>query len=217
MAALLELVHVTKLYGEKIVFKNVCHAFEAGSVTLLTGDNGSGKSTLLRVMAGLSLPLEGEVRRAALLESRGGIGYVGHATFLYPALTALENLAFWNRAYGMNLSRGELLAGLEHVGLVLQAHERVGVFSRGMEQRLNLARVFLQKPALLLLDEPGTGLDQRSLGLLQQEIIAARDRGACVVLISHDIPRDAPLADERLLLNRGRLAPVEGTACSALR
>ena len=134
------------------------------------------------------------------------LGYLGHATFLYPGLTALENLAFWRTAHGLRLSGAGLSAMLERVGLAAHAHERAGIFSRGMAQRLNLARVLMLEPDLLLLDEPGTGLDAASLALLRREITAARQRGACVALISHDLAGDAPLADRLLFLADRKLA-----------
>ena len=206
---MLTLARVAKMYGVKVVFKDVSCAFVAGSVSLLVGGNGAGKSTLMRVMAGLSRPSAG----TASLTENVGVGYLGHATFLYPGLTALENLAFWREAHGLRLTADDLLAGLARVGLEAHAHERSGVFSRGMAQRLNLARVLMQEPDLLLLDEPGTGLDAASLALLRHEIAAARHRGACVVLISHDLTGDAPLADRLLALDGRKLAydgPVAG-------
>jgi heme exporter protein A len=192
----LELTRVAKIYGVKVVFKNVSCAFAAGSVSLLVGGNGAGKSTLMRIMAGLARPSAGAVRRDESLR----VGYLGHSTFLYAGLSALENLNFWREAYGLPLSRKDLTACLERVGLAAHAQERAGVFSRGMAQRLNLARVLMQEPDLLLLDEPGTGLDAASLALLRREVLAAKARGACVVLISHDLAGDAPLADRLLAL-----------------
>lgn len=199
---MLELVRVAKVYGVKVIFKDVSCALAAGSVSLLVGGNGAGKSTLMRIMAGLSRPSAG----AATVADQARVGYLGHATFLYPGLTAVENLTFWRDAYALKLTRDDLMAGLARVGLEAHAHERAGVFSRGMAQRLNLARVLMQAPDVLLLDEPGTGLDAASLALLRREITAARQRGACVVLISHDLAGDAPLADRLLALERRKLA-----------
>lgn len=199
---MLELVRVAKVYGVKVIFKDVSCAFAAGSVTLLVGGNGAGKSTLMRIMAGLSRPSAGTAR----VKEPARVGYLGHATFLYPGLTAIENLAFWREAYGLKLSAAELGACLARVGLEAHAQERAGVFSRGMAQRLNLARVLMQVPDVLLLDEPGTGLDAASLALLRREVAAARNRGACVVLISHDLAGDAPLADRLLALEGHRLS-----------
>lgn len=96
----------------------------------------------MRIMAGLSRPSAG----AANVADQARVGYLGHATFLYPGLTAVENLAFWRDAYGLKLTRDDIMAGLARVGLEAHAHERAGVFSRGMAQRLNLARVLMQAP-----------------------------------------------------------------------
>lgn len=199
---MLELVRVAKTYGVKVIFKDVSCAFAPGSVSMLVGGNGAGKSTLMRVMAGLSRPSAGEARLADNVR----VGYLGHATFLYPGLTALENLAFWRDACGLALSRKDIMAALERVGLEAHAQERAGIFSRGMAQRLNLARILMQEPNLLLLDEPGTGLDANSLALLRREVVEARSRDACVILISHDLAGDAPLADRLLALDGRRLA-----------
>lgn len=198
---------VSKRFGSARVLRKVDAAFPAGAVTLVTGGNGAGKSTLLKVMAGLSRPSAGHVIHAP---GRDGpeprIGYVGHATFLYPGLTALENLAFWRTAHRLPLDREALLALLERVGLDGHAHERARVFSRGMAQRLNLARVLMLAPAILLLDEPMTGLDAPSRELLRREIADARKAGACVALVSHDLPGDGPLADRVLALAGGSVA-----------
>lgn len=203
---MLELDRVAKLYGAKVIFKDVSCVLAAGTVSLLVGGNGAGKSTLMRIMAGLSQPSAGGVRPARSGAGAVRLGYLGHATFLYPGLTALENLAFWRTAHGLRLSETGLRTMLERVGLAAHVHERAGIFSRGMAQRLNLARVLMLEPDLLLLDEPGTGLDAASLALLRREITTARQRGACVTLISHDLAGDAPLADRLLLLAGRRLA-----------
>ena len=198
---MLRLENLAKLYGLKVVFKGVSCRFTAGSITLLAGGNGAGKSTLLRIVAAR--------------EDGPRLAYLGHATFVYPGLSALENLQFWARAHGLRPSRAELLALLEHVGLAAHAEERAGVFSRGMAQRLNLARVLLLDADLVLLDEPGTGLDVTSMALVRREMLAARERGACVIVVSHDLAGDSPLADRLLLLEDRRLAydgPPQGLA-----
>lgn len=190
-------------YGGRVVLRNVCLDIAPGAVTLLVGPNGAGKSTLLRIMAGLIRPSAGTVEHTfeGRTPGRGsGVGYLGHATFVYPGLSALENLAFWSGLHGLDAGGDVLTAALARVGLARYAHERAGGFSRGMAQRLNLARVLLLEPDLLLLDEPGTGLDQASLAMLRQEIALARTRGAGVVWISHDVSTDAALADRIIAL-----------------
>ena len=202
-----EMIGITKRFPGIVANDNITLQLKKGEIHALLGENGAGKSTLMRIMAGLSRPSAGRVRQAESGARSGGLrlGYLGHATFLYPGLTALENLAFWRTAHGLRLSRADLSAGLERVGLGAHAHERAGVFSRGMAQRLNLARVLMLEPDLLLLDEPGTGLDAASLALLRREVRDARQRGACVVLISHDLAGDAPLADRLLALAERKL------------
>lgn len=203
MECLLALSHAGKCYGTRAIFKDISCAVPAGSITLLAGANGAGKSTLMRVMAGLSRLTAGTVSHHV---EAAALGYLGHATFVYPTLSALENLAFWAKLYGLNANEHSLLALLRRVELERFARERSGTFSRGMAQRLNLARVLLLQPRLLLLDEPATGLDVRSAALLRAEIVAAKGRGAGIVWISHDVAGDAPLADSIFLLQDKKLA-----------
>ena len=189
---MIALRHVAKTFGARLILRDCTAEFREGSVSLVTGENGAGKSTLLRIIAGLSQPSSGKVSFAPAEPS---IGFLGHQTFLYPALTALENLAFWQKAHSLPAGEAALLGMLEHVNLARHAHERAGVFSRGMAQRLSLARILLQRPDVLLLDEPGTGLDQASQTMLEEEILEARKRGATVVCVSHNLARARALAD----------------------
>jgi heme exporter protein A len=198
----LELDCVSRFYGHNLVFKDISCAFAGGGITLLLGHNGAGKSTLLRIMAGLTRPSSGTARFTAPSPK---IGYLAHSTFIYPALTALENLRFWHQAHCLDKSH-DLFKALERVNLTARAHDRAGTFSRGMAQRLNLARILLLEPDILLLDEPGAGLDTASQALLRKEMLDARIRGACIILVSHNIAHDAPLADRILLLEKGGLA-----------
>ena len=237
---LLHLAGVAKAFGPRLLFKNVHLRVEAGQILLLTGANGAGKSTLLRIMAGLSRPDAGRVECPLSPEQ---VGYLGHATFLYPGLSAKENLTFWLKAAGLprTVQDGISLdarpaaasdspagrtgkgmdaadtetdapcaadavdAALHLVGLARHADERAGIFSRGMAQRLNLARVLLFRPRLLLLDEPGTGLDLASQALLRDMVRRARASGAGVVWISHNQHEDARLADRVLRLEKRTL------------
>ena len=207
---MLHLHRVAKLFGLKAVLRNVSCTFAPGSITLLVGDNGAGKSTLLRMAAGLSRPSAGEITRA----ENAVIGYVGHATFLYPGLDAEENLMFWARAAGLDHPAERTKKALETVGLSRHAHERAGIFSRGMAQRLNLARLLLAEPSLILLDEPATGLDVSSRRMLMDLMPKARDRGAAVLWISHNTDEDARHADRILTLeNRSLREDAGGLSC----
>ena len=207
---LLKLAGIGKLFGARAVLKNISFEVHPGTVTLLVGANGAGKTTLLKIMAGLARPTVGTVERFCEV---GGLGYLGHATFIYPGLTALENLAFWSGMHGNPTDKATLSEALARVELAPFAEERAGTFSRGMAQRLNLARILLQSPPLLLLDEPGTGLDVRSLAILHREIAASRDRGAGIVWITHDVAGDAKRADRIIAIeNRsiGYCGPASG-------
>jgi heme exporter protein A len=199
---LCKLDKVAKFYGTKLIIKDVTCTVEAGTVTILAGPNGAGKSTLLKIMAGLARPSAGAVECNA---GDAGVGYVGHQTFIYPDLSAMENLSFWSSVHDLNIGENELLEALERVELKRFAFERAGTFSRGMAQRLNLARVFLLNPSLILLDEPGTGLDVRSMSILHNEIAAARERGAGLVWISHSVAADLVRADSVLAIRDKRV------------
>ena len=134
---LLKLAGIGKLFGARAVLRNISFEVHPGTVTLLVGANGAGKTTLLKIMAGLARPTVGTVERFC---EDGGLGYLGHATFIYPGLTALENLAFWSGMHGNPTDKATLSEALARVELAPFAEERAGTFSRGMAQRLNLAR-----------------------------------------------------------------------------
>lgn len=200
---LLTLEKVAKFYGSRLIIKDINLAVKSGEVTLLTGPNGAGKSTLLKIMAGLEEPNTGKV--TLNLPEGSCTGYLGHQTFIYPQLSAAENLRFWSRLYSKDASTKRIQEVLERVELAPFAEERAGAFSRGMAQRLNLARILMLQPALLLLDEPATGLDVRSRKILDDEIALARQNGAGVVWISHSLLEDLPKADKVAQIAKRRL------------
>lgn len=200
---LLRLRGVGHLYGTRLIFRGVSCTLGAGEILLVAGPNGAGKSTLLRIMAGLTTPESGQVERFV---PERAMTFMGHQTFVYPELTALANLDFWNSIYGCGQDTEALLTLLTRVGLKNFALERAGTFSRGMAQRLSLARALLVTPALILLDEPSTGLDTASQALLRRELHDARARGAGIVWISHDLERDLESADTVLHLSERGVA-----------
>lgn len=193
----LSVKRAAKFYGQKLVFKEVTCEVGAGQILLIAGPNGAGKSTLMRIMAGLSQPSAGDVELHLEPEE---VAYLGHSTFIYPGMTALANLKFWGTMYGLSPSDDELMKLLNRVGLERAAEEKAGSFSRGMAQRLNLARIYLVEPKLIFLDEPGTGLDPKSLATLRKEIVGFRDNGTSVIWISHHVAEDAALADTVLAI-----------------
>ena len=180
---LVELKNVAHFFGQRLIFKDINLEILSGHIYILAGPNGAGKSTLLKIMAEIIAPSQGKVNLAL---ARDRIAYLGHQTFIYSSLSALGNLNFWNSLYGLGLGEDELIQILNRVGLKTFVYEKAGNFSRGMAQRLSLARVIMLKPGLLFLDELGTGLDKDSRGQLISEITAARKRGAGIVWITHD-------------------------------
>jgi heme exporter protein A len=200
---LLDTSGVGKFFGSRLVLRDVSVQARAGEALLVVGGNGAGKTTLLKIMAGLSRASAGVVDVRVEPEK---CAYLGHATFLYPRLSAEANLTFWGRMYGLSPSRADITAVLERVGLSHVEGEPAGTFSRGMAQRLNLARVFLIGPKLVFLDEPGTGLDPASQDLLRREIAMLKASGAAVVWVSHHLASDLVLAERVLHIKDTRVA-----------
>ncbi|MDD6088163.1 MAG: ABC transporter ATP-binding protein [Desulfovibrionaceae bacterium] len=198
---MLKLLHVDKKFGDHVVLRDISCRIDQG-ITLLTGRNGSGKSTFLRLLAGLYRPTSGIIQNDF---PRLEVGFLDHDSFFYNDLTALENLAFWEKMQSRKPNRDDLEAMLRHMGLQRAADRRVRTFSRGMVQRLSLARLLLQKPKLWLLDEPCTGLDTASREQFYAEILAAARSGSTVIWITHDLDAERRYADSLLELSGGKL------------
>lgn len=214
-AAAIEARGLSRRFGPLVALHPLDLGVPAGCVLAVVGPNGAGKSTLLRLLAGLGRPSAGSLaiggaggdRRAR----RARVGLVAHATLLYPALTARENLRFAGRLFGVAdpaARAAELLAAFE---LEAVADRAVGTISRGTAQRVAIARALAHDPPVLLLDEPFTGLDPRAAERLERLVQALRGRHT-VVLASHDLPRAARLADQGLLLVAGHGRALEPAA-----
>jgi ABC-type multidrug transport system ATPase subunit len=183
-------------FGDKRVLRGVDLTVPRGGFAVVTGANGSGKTTLLRICAGLAIPTEGDLRVDA---ERAQIGYLAHEPLVYRELTALENLELYGRLYRVPERRERIGMLLERFGLWDARRDRVSSYSRGMTQRLALCRVLLHDPALLVLDEPYTALDEQGAELLDAQL--AELRGERTFLVStHDPARIEPLATMRLVL-----------------
>jgi ABC-type multidrug transport system ATPase subunit len=185
-----------KRYGRKRVLHGVDLSVARDELLLVTGPNGSGKTTLLRLCAGLALPSRGTLEFDV---DRSQLGYLGHESLLYRELSALENLDLYGRLYRVPERRERIGMLLERFGLWEVRAERVGAYSRGMTQRLALCRVLLHDPALVVLDEPYTALDEEGAGLLDRELAALVEDRALLVS-THDPARVEPVATGRLAL-----------------
>ena len=185
-----------KRFGDKRVLRAVELEVPRGGFAVVTGANGSGKTTLLRLCAGLARPSEGELRVDA---ERAAIGYLAHEPLVYRELTALENLELYGRLYRVPERRERIGMVLERFGLWEVRHDRVASYSRGMMQRLALCRALLHDPALLVLDEPYTALDEQGAALLDEQL--AELLGERTLLVStHDPARIERYATTRLAL-----------------
>ncbi len=211
--AKLDRVAVTKLvkrYGGERALAGVTLALGGKSMCALLGHNGAGKTTLLGVLSTLMRPTDGTVvyeSAGKVVEGaavRREIGLLAHASLCYPELTARENLEFVAGLYEVDV---KLDALLDRVGLDEKARDRAAkTYSRGMIQRLALARALLTEPSLVLLDEPFTGLDRGGAIALGAELAALRDTGAIVVVVTHDLEAIADRTDHVAILRRGKLA-----------
>jgi heme exporter protein A len=190
---------VWKYFGDYPALRGADLHVAPGACVALLGRNGAGKTTLLRILARLSKPTKGEVN------IHGRIGYLGHGIGVYDDLSAFENLTLFGQLTGVANPVVAANEALEHVGLTRVKDGLAREFSRGMRQRLAIARAFLHHPELLLLDEPFTSLDDRAVAVLQQLLAAARARGSTIVMSTHQIREAMELASDVALLERGRI------------
>lgn len=202
---------VGRHFGRRKALSQISFDCDAGDIVGLLGPNGSGKSTLLAILATLLMPSTGRVAfgghttHAAGAALRGRLGLLGHDLYLYPELTARENLLFFARLYGVPDARAQVDRSLAHADLRDRADDQVIAFSRGMRQRLALERALVHRPRLLLLDEPFTGLDQASAEALVARLKGLQAERCLIVLATHDLDVAEGLLTRALYLRNGRL------------
>ena len=205
---------VSRHYGRRRALSHVTIQAERGQVLGLFGPNGAGKSTLISILSTLLRPTSGRVRygshsvEGAGDSLRGAIGVLGHDLYLYADLTARENLRFFGMLYGLDALEDRVTEALRLARLTDRADDRVGAFSRGLRQRLALERALLHGPRLVLLDEPFTGLDDESAGVLIERLQMLRDAGRIVVMATHDFDTAEPVVDRSVCIDRGRAWPM---------
>jgi heme exporter protein A len=217
--AIIEIKGLVKAFGLLPVLRKLDLTVARGEFVALLGPNGSGKSTLLRLLAGLSKATSGTIhiggwelpREAAAV--RAQIGMVSHRALLYENLTARENLEFFAGLYNLNRADrdAQIKTLLERVGLSRRGNDLVRNYSRGMVQRLSIARALLHRPHVLLMDEPYTGLDQDASTVLDGLLQDAHTAGHTILMTTHELDRAARLAKRILILSRGVIAYDEPT------
>lgn len=202
---------LTKNYGMNTVLRGVNLHLQPGEFVTLVGPNGAGKSTMMRIVATLLKPTGGEVSIGGWALPQHGdrvrryIGLVSHQSLLYGDLTAVENLLFFARLYQLPDAETRAVQALKQVGLAARQRDPVRTFSRGMVQRLTIARATLHEPDVLLLDEPYTGLDQDASSLLDDLLHRESAHGRTILMITHDLVHGLNLCDRMAILNRGKI------------
>ena len=224
---MIHLDRVTKRFGASLALQGIDLQVESGKCVGLVGPNGAGKTTLLKVLSTLAAPSSGTVTIAGMDASRAAerirplLGVLSHRTFLYGHLTAVENLHFYGRMLGVVRLGERIRDVLETVGLATLGRQLVRTYSRGMQQRLAIARAILHRPRLLLLDEPYNALDRQAVVRVQELLRQLAGEGHTVVISTHDLPRGFELCDEIAIQRRGRIvdriATSQGTLSSFLQ
>ncbi len=199
-----------KFYGDYPALKDIRLEAGEGACLALIGRNGAGKTTLLRTIAGFSRPGRGEVRIFGKppreTAARRRMGFIGHGISVYDELSAFENLVLYGKLYGLKDPRRSAMEWLERTGLDRVKDGLVREFSRGMRQRLAVARAFIHEPSVLLLDEPFTALDDRAIAVLQRILREGLAAGKTIVMSTHQLREALELASHVALLVRGKVA-----------
>ncbi|MHC4775738.1 MAG: ABC transporter ATP-binding protein [Planctomycetota bacterium] len=217
-ARAVQVAGLVKTIDDKRVLADITFDVPRGAYVALLGANGAGKSTLLKILATLipatngKLALFGETLKREAAGLRARIGLIGHGTMLYRDLSARENLTFFGRLYDLPDAAGRADELLAYVGLAGRADDPVKTFSRGMAQRVSIARALVHDPDLLLADEPFAGLDAPSRRMLEEMLGRLHGEGRTIVLASHDLTQALRLAGRSLVLRQGRLVVDEDTS-----
>ena len=210
-------VGLARVFGGRRAVDDVSFALHAGECLALFGPNGAGKTTLLRLLAGLLAPTAGECRvhGVALRDgpaARGHVGLISHASMLYGALTARENVEFAARLYGLSDPGSAAREALAAMRVLDRADSTVRALSRGLQQRVSIARAIVHQPRLLLCDEPYTGLDDAGSAALTSALADRRASGAALLVVTHNLGEGLALATHAAIMRRGRFARLERRA-----
>ena len=209
---MIEVKALTKSSGTLYALRGINLSIAEGALLSIFGPNGAGKTTFIRILATLSKATSGEIHIAGQSirdnpqEIRRRLGVIAHSTYLYDELTAGENLQFYAKLYGLANAKERIGEVLQEVGLGKRQDDLVRTFSRGMQQRLSIARAMLHNPDILLLDEPYTGLDQHASRMLTEWLGKLRSEKRTIVMVTHNLANGIALADRVAVFLRGKVA-----------
>jgi heme exporter protein A len=209
---MIEIKRLIKQADNKIILRGVDLSIKQGETVGILGPNGAGKSTLLKVLATLIKPTSGHVRINGLdlkknhIEVKKLFGYLPHSSLLYDHYSPLENLVFFGNLYGIKNVEKRASELVKEVGLSFFINEPVKNFSRGMIQRLAIARAIIHEPKIMLLDEPHTGLDQGAISILNNVILSMKEKGCTTLMVTHDFKQAAEICDRIIIVKNGKIA-----------
>jgi len=203
---------LTRTFGSFVAVDHLTFEVRSGEVFGFLGANGAGKTTAMRMLIGLLAPSAGSATvagfdvRTQTEAVKQRIGYMSQRFSLYEDLSPRENLIFFGRLYGAPRPEERAEELLESFGLAERSEDPVRTYSRGMQQRLSVARALVHEPAIVFLDEPFTGLDPAAATVLERTLAELRSQGRTLIVTTHDLPRGIQLSDRWLILVRGRIA-----------
>jgi heme exporter protein A len=209
---MIEIKKLTKQADNKLILRGIDLSITQGETVAILGPNGAGKSTLLKVLATLIKPTSGLVKINGLdlkkdhIEVKKMFGYLPHSSLLYDHYTPLENLAFFGNLYGVKDIENRARKLVNEVGLSFFINEPVKNFSRGMIQRIAIARAIIHEPKIMLLDEPHTGLDQGAINILNNVVLSMKEKGCTTLMVTHDFKQAAAICDRIIIVKNGKIA-----------
>ncbi len=222
--AAIQVNNLSKDFGRIIALRSIHLSVAPGEFLTVFGRNGAGKTTLLNMISGVTQPSSGEVLIFGTdpreLHNRKRLAVISHEVFLYDNLTALENLEFAASMFAVDHASERITTVLKDVGLYHRRYDLSQTFSRGMLQRLTIARALLHEPELLLLDEPFTGLDQHAIALLTTILARQKEKGKTILLTTHDLFTGVQLADRFVILEKHKIrdeGSMQGVDADTLR
>ena len=209
---MIEIKKLTKQADNKLILRGIDLSITQGETVAILGPNGAGKSTLLKVLATLIKPTSGLVKINGLdlkkdhIEVKKMFGYLPHSSLLYDHYTPIENLVFFGNLYGVKDVEDRARKLVNEVGLSFFINEPVKNFSRGMIQRIAIARAIIHEPKIMLLDEPHTGLDQGAISILNNVVLSMKEKGCTTLMVTHDFKQAAEICDRIIIVKNGKVA-----------